>query len=120
MAKKPKKKAKVRRKKAAPKGKKSKALKAKRGKPRLRGPQSIEPPIPPPEEGLGADSAGQAGDTEGLSREEDVDSESVEKLTEEGQDYEAEIVDGVEEALDPSEGRRARLRTRHYIPPDER
>jgi hypothetical protein len=43
---------------------------------------------------LGAESAGQTGDTEGLSRKEDVDSESVEELTVEGQDYEAEIVSG--------------------------
>jgi hypothetical protein len=54
--------------------------------------------------GLGSESGGQAGDTQGLSREEDVESESVEELTEEGQDYEAEIVSGVEHALDPDEG----------------
>ncbi|HKF53186.1 MAG TPA: hypothetical protein VKB26_12805 [Candidatus Acidoferrales bacterium] len=45
-------------------------------------------------------AAGQSGDVEGLSDVEDVDSESVEELAEEGQDYEAEIVGGVERAGD--------------------
>jgi hypothetical protein len=45
-------------------------------------------------------AAGQSGDVEGLSDVEDVDSESVEELAEEGQDYEAEIVSGVERAAD--------------------
>jgi hypothetical protein len=54
--------------------------------------------------GLGAASGGQSGDTEGLSRREDVDSEGVEELAEEGQDYEAEIVSGVENAKDPDQG----------------
>lgn len=45
-------------------------------------------------------AAGQSGDIEGLSEIEDADSESVEELTEEGQDYEAEIVEGVERAAD--------------------
>jgi len=119
VAKKSKKKAKVRKKKAAARVKKSRAVKVKRTKRRLRGSNSVEPPIPPSEEGLGGESAGQSGDTEGLSREEDVDSESVEELTEEGQDYEAEVVSGVEEAPDPDENRRTRLRTRRYIPPEE-
>jgi hypothetical protein len=43
-------------------------------------------------------AAGQSSDVEGLSDVEDVDSESVEELAEEGQDYEAEIIDGVERA----------------------
>jgi hypothetical protein len=45
-------------------------------------------------------AAGQSGDVEGLSDIEDADSESVEELAEEGQDYEAEIVSGVERAAD--------------------
>lgn len=45
-------------------------------------------------------AAGQSGDTEGLSDIEDADSESVEELAEEGQDYEAEVVSGVERAAD--------------------
>jgi hypothetical protein len=66
---------------------------------------------------LGEGSAGQSGDTEGLSRAETVGSESVEELTEEGQDYEAEVVTGVEEARDPDQGR---VQNRRYIPPEER
>jgi N utilization substance protein A len=46
----------------------------------------------------GPDSAGQSGDIEGLPDEADADSESVEELVEEGQYYEAEVVDGVENA----------------------
>lgn len=47
--------------------------------------------------------AGQSGDLEGLSDIEDADSESVRELAEEGQDYEAEIVEGVERAADRDE-----------------
>jgi hypothetical protein len=54
--------------------------------------------------GPGSASAGQSGDLEGLSDVESADSESVEELVEEGQDFEAEIVDAVENAHDPDEG----------------
>ncbi len=47
---------------------------------------------------MGSDSAGQSGSDQGLSEEAEADSESVEELVEEGQDYEAEIIGGVEEA----------------------
>jgi len=53
--------------------------------------------------GLGAGSAGQSGDTQGLSRSEGVDFESVEELVEEGQDFEAGVLGGVEEADEPRE-----------------
>ncbi|MGO8793867.1 MAG: hypothetical protein ACLQLC_03510 [Candidatus Sulfotelmatobacter sp.] len=43
----------------------------------------------------------QSGDTQGLSRREDVDSESVEELAAEGQPFEAGAVSGVENAADP-------------------
>jgi hypothetical protein len=43
----------------------------------------------------------QSGDTQGLSRQEDVDSESVEELVAEGQPFEAGAVSGVENAADP-------------------
>src|SRR5262245_65817197 len=43
--------------------------------------------------GLGAEAAGQSGDIEGLPRNEIADSESVEELVEEGQAFEAGIVD---------------------------
>ena len=48
-------------------------------------------------------AAGQSGDVQGLSEIEDAESESVEELAEEGQDYEAEIVGGVERAADRQE-----------------
>jgi hypothetical protein len=54
--------------------------------------------------GLGADSGGQSGDTQGLSRREYDDSESVEELLEEGQYMEAEAVSGVENARDADAG----------------
>jgi hypothetical protein len=53
--------------------------------------------------GLGARSAGQAGDTQGISARPTVDSESVEELLEEGQSFEAEILHGIENAADPDQ-----------------
>jgi hypothetical protein len=52
------------------------------------------------DKGLGPDSAGQAGDLQGLSDNEEADSESVVGLLEEGQAFEAEAVGAVENALD--------------------
>jgi len=52
------------------------------------------------EKGLGPNSAGQSGDTQGLSEDEGGDSESVVELLEEGQAFEAEAVGGVEDAAD--------------------
>ena len=65
--------------------------------------------------GLGPLAAGQSGDTEGLSRAELADSESVEELVEEGQAFEAGIVSGVENAR-PA-GRKG-VRTRQ-VPEDD-
>jgi hypothetical protein len=62
--------------------------------------------------GLGPASGGQSGDTQGLSRRDNADSESVEELLEEGQYLEAEAVAGVEDA-DESE-----VRTRE-VPEDD-
>jgi hypothetical protein len=50
--------------------------------------------------GMGPGSAGQSGDTQGLSNNAEADSESVEELLEEGQYFEAEVVSGVENAPD--------------------
>ena len=69
----------------------------------------------PTRRGLGADTGGQSGDTEGLSREELADSESVEELLEEGQAFEAGIVDAVENAPDADKGP---IRTRE-VPEDD-
>jgi len=54
--------------------------------------------------GTGPESGGQSGDTQGLSRREATNSESVEELLEEGQYLEAEAISGVENAKDPDEG----------------
>ena len=53
------------------------------------------------EKGLGPGSAGQSGDTQGLSDVAEAGSESVEELVEEGQSFEAEVISGVEDAPDP-------------------
>jgi len=49
---------------------------------------------------LGPDSAGQSGDTQQISGIASADSESVEELAEEGNAFEADAVDGVENAKD--------------------
>jgi hypothetical protein len=53
--------------------------------------------------------AGQSGDLQGLSDVEEADSESVDELLEDGQSFEAEVVEGVEDVEDekevPSRGR---------------
>jgi hypothetical protein len=46
----------------------------------------------------GSGSAGQSGDTQGLSDDEDSDSESVKELVEEGQAYEASVISAIENA----------------------
>jgi len=52
------------------------------------------------QEGLGPGSAGQSGDTQGLSDVAEAGSESVAELIEEGQYFEAEAVSGIEDAPD--------------------
>lgn len=49
----------------------------------------------------GANSAGQSGDTQQIANEADADSESVGELLEEGNVFEADVVQGVEDAKDP-------------------
>ena len=48
----------------------------------------------------GPETAGQSGDTQGLSNLAEADSESVQELVEEGQFFEAEVISGVENAPD--------------------
>ena len=62
-----------------------------------------------------SESAGQSGDTQGLSDIEEADSESVEELTEEGQGLEADVIDAVENAPDPDV---SEVRTRE-VPEDD-
>ncbi len=57
----------------------------------------------PARPGFGPTAGGQSGDIEDLRDTATVDSESVEELAAEGQDFEAEIVDAVEGAPDPDE-----------------
>ena len=56
--------------------------------------------VPPKEKRGGSDSAGQSGDTQGLTDDAEADSESVLELAEEGQSFEAEAIGGVEDAPD--------------------
>ena len=50
--------------------------------------------------GTGSGSAGQCGDTQGLSDVAEAGPESVVELAEEGQSFEAEAIEGVEDAED--------------------
>jgi N utilization substance protein A len=68
-------------------------------------PGSEGTPLPDDELGGGGDesprgpeSAGQAGDDTDLPEDEEASSESVQELVDDGQYYEAEVVDGVENA----------------------
>ncbi len=78
-----------------------------------------EAPVPTPEDerepGLGSESAGQSGDTMGLETQERSGPESVTELSEEGQDYEAEVIAGVEDAPDADQGG---VRTHRYVQPE--
>ena len=88
-------------KKAAPK--KKPVRRKKKSAPRT--PAEVSNPIiSPSRRGLGPGAGGQSGDNQGLSRKESADSESVEELSEEGQEYEAEVISGVENARDPDQG----------------
>ena len=82
---------------------------------RERGQADLSVVAPKARRGLGPDSAGQAGDTMGLSSTELADSESVEELVEEGQAYEAGIISGVENAPDADQGEV----TTHQVPEDD-
>jgi hypothetical protein len=81
-----------------------KALKSKRRPSSTKGSASAGELVSFETRGRGARSAGQSGDTQGLSASPQVDSESVEELLEEGQSFEAEVVDGIENARDADEG----------------
>jgi hypothetical protein len=74
-----------------------------------------------PDRGKGPGSGGQSGDTQGLSELEDG-SESVTELVEEGQYFEAEVMDGIENAPDADANRGRGVRTKQVreddIPPE--
>jgi hypothetical protein len=95
-------------KKAAPKKTALKKMKV-RGKSQRVDSLAYEP------EGLGPRSSGQSGDLRGVSNIERADSESVDELLEEGNAFEAEVVEGVQNAGDADEGE---VRT-HEVPQDD-
>lgn len=77
--------------------------------------QQIYPVIPPDKKGLGPSSAGQSGDTQGLSEVESSNSESVTELLEEGQSFEAAVIDRVENAPEPDV---SEVHTRQFLEDD--
>ncbi len=95
----------IAKKKSAPKRIAPKKKLARKKKAGRNTPAEVSNPIfSPSGRGLGPGAGGQSGDNQGLSRREVADSESVEELTEEGQEYEAEVISGVENARDPDQG----------------
>jgi hypothetical protein len=72
---------------------------------------------------VGSDSAGQSGDAQGLSPIEEANEESVEELSDTDQAYEADVVQGVEDAGDHPEREVRSHQDRNYrqdddIPPE--
>ena len=67
----------------------------------------------------GSGSAGQSGADQGLSEVAEADSESVKELVQEGQSFEANVVDAIEKASEPDA---AEVRTRQFpeddVPPE--
>jgi hypothetical protein len=99
-------------KKAAPK--KKGAMRKGASKPiRARGKSESINTVTYEPKGRGARSGGQSGDLQGISDRERADSESVGELLEEGNAFEAELVDAVENAPEERE-----LRT-HEVPEDD-
>jgi len=91
------------------------ALKKKSRKKRIAGRESSADVVAYKTRGLGANSAGQSGDTQGLPGTAVGDSESVEELLEEGQTFEAEVLEGVENAPDAD---KSEVKTRE-VPEDD-
>jgi len=91
------------------------AAKKKSRKKRISGRGSAAELVAYATRGLGAKTAGQAGDTQGLSGAVIGGSESVRELLEEGQSYEAEVLEGVENARDADE---SEVKTRE-VPEDD-
>lgn len=71
--------------------------------------------VPFPSEELRQELAGPSGDLQGLSNHPLADSQSVEELLEEGNAWEAEVVEGVESTPDADQGE---VRTRE-VPEDD-
>jgi hypothetical protein len=62
-----------------------------------------------------SDTAGQSGDNQQLSNIPDADSESVEELEDEGNAFEASVIEGVEDAKDADVSEV----TTHEVPEDD-
>jgi hypothetical protein len=101
-------------KKAAP-AKKPAAKRTAAAEARRRGPAEKERSVEFEPKGLGARSAGQSGDLQGLSDNAGADAESVDELLEEGNAFEAEVVEGVEDAPDADD---RGIRT-HEVPEED-
>jgi len=89
--------------------------KAGTAKKKVRGKSQPSYPLAFAQRGPGASSGGQSGDSQGLSRIESADSESVNELIEEGNAFEADVVQGVTDAGDADEGE---VHT-HEVPEDD-
>jgi hypothetical protein len=101
-------------KKAAP-AKKAAAKRTATAGARRRGASEKERSVAFEPKGLGARAGGQSGDLQGLSDNAGADTESVDELLEEGNAFEAEVVEGVEDAPDADQGE---IRTRE-VPEDD-
>jgi hypothetical protein len=77
------------------------------------------PPAPVKKVKKEPDPIEQSGDLQGLSEEADADSESVRELVEEGQFFEAEVINGVENAP-PADAGPVKTRERKVddVPPE--
>lgn len=64
---------------------------------------------------LGPDAAGQSGDIQQLPDSAEADSQSVDELVEEGNAFEADVIEGVENAEDPDV---SEVKT-HEVPEDD-
>jgi len=83
-------------------------------RPHTEGIPTYDSALPKQTRGLGPDSAGQSGDTQGLPDEAEANSQSILELVEEGQFFEADVTDGVEDA----ESDVAEVRTRQVSEDD--
>jgi hypothetical protein len=97
------------------KPKKKRAVKLKPRRRAQRGKASVADLVAYEQRGLGARSGGQSGDTQGLAANTTADSQSVEELLEEGQTFEAEVLNGIENAPDPDQ---SEVRTREVSEDD--
>jgi len=100
--------------KSAPRKKKAAQKKrGVRGKSRNVAAVTFEP------KGLGANAGGQSGDLQGLSNAAGADSESVDELLEEGNAFEAEVVEGVQNVPDADQGEISTHEVEENDVPDE-